>query len=59
MQNEKCKMQNEAEFTRSFKRAALDPELISMAEEGLEDYLRILDEKLTNSQDNDSEILTY
>jgi predicted transcriptional regulator len=33
----------QAEYTRSFKKAAGDPEMISMAEEGLEDYLKILD----------------
>lgn len=30
------------EYTKSFKRAADDKEVISMAEEGLEDYLTIL-----------------
>jgi predicted transcriptional regulator len=35
----------QAEYTRSFKKAAGDPELSSMAEEGLEDYLKILDEE--------------
>jgi len=34
----------QAEYTRSFKRAAGDPDVRSMAEEGLEDYLKILDE---------------
>ena len=34
----------QAEYTRSFKRAAGDPEMESLAEEGLEDYLKILDE---------------
>jgi predicted transcriptional regulator len=34
----------QAEFTRSFKKAAGDPEMKSLAEEGLEDYLKILDE---------------
>ena len=34
----------QAEYTRSFKKAAGDTEMISMAEEGLEDYLKILDE---------------
>ncbi|TSA34186.1 MAG: CopG family transcriptional regulator [Porphyromonadaceae bacterium] len=33
-----------AEYTRSFKKAAGDPEIVDMAEEGLEDYLKILDE---------------
>jgi hypothetical protein len=33
-----------AEYIRSFKRAAGDPELIDMAEEGLDDYLKILEE---------------
>jgi predicted transcriptional regulator len=33
-----------AEYARSFKKAAGDPEMISMAEKGLEDYLKILDE---------------
>lgn len=35
----------QAEYTRSFQKAAGDPELKSMAEEGLEDYLQILDEQ--------------
>jgi predicted transcriptional regulator len=34
----------EAEYKRSFKKAAGDQEMITMAEEGLEDYLKILDE---------------
>jgi predicted transcriptional regulator len=34
----------QAEYTRSFKMAAGDHEMISMAEEGLEDYLKILEE---------------
>jgi len=34
----------EAEYQRSFKKAAGDQEMIKMAEEGLEDYLKILDE---------------
>ena len=34
----------QAEYSRSFKKAAGDPEMINMAEEGLEDYLKILDE---------------
>jgi predicted transcriptional regulator len=34
----------QAEYKRSFKKAAGDPEMISMTEEGLEDYLKILDE---------------
>lgn len=34
-----------AEYVKSFKRANNDPEMLLMAEEGLEDYLRILDEK--------------
>ena len=33
-----------AEYIRSFKQAAGDSEMIEMAEEGLEDYLKILDE---------------
>ncbi len=32
-----------AEYIRSFKKAAGDPDVVDMAEEGLEDYLRILD----------------
>ena len=32
-----------AEYIRSFKRAACDTNIIDMAEEGLEDYLKILD----------------
>lgn len=35
----------QAEYSRSFKKAAGDPEMITMAEEGLEDYLKILDEE--------------
>ena len=35
----------QAEYTRSFKKAAGDPEMLSMAEEGMEDYLKILDEE--------------
>ena len=35
----------QAEYIRSFKKAAGDPEMISLAEEGLEDYLKILDEQ--------------
>ena len=34
----------QAEYSRSFKKAAGDPEMTTMAEEGLEDYLKILDE---------------
>lgn len=34
-----------AEYARSFKKAAGDPDLISMAEEGLEDYLKILEKE--------------
>jgi predicted transcriptional regulator len=34
----------QAEYSRSFKKAAGDPEMNTMAEEGLEDYLKILDE---------------
>ncbi len=34
-----------AEYTRSFRRAAGDPEVVDMAEEGLDEYLKILDEK--------------
>ena len=33
-----------AEYIRSFKRAAGDKDVLDMAEEGLEDYLKILDE---------------
>jgi len=33
-----------AEYTRSFRRAAADPEMKTFAEEGLADYLKILDE---------------
>jgi hypothetical protein len=33
-----------AEYIRSFKSAAGEKELIDMSEEGLEDYLKILDE---------------
>ncbi|MBP6976720.1 MAG: hypothetical protein PHD61_08475 [Bacteroidales bacterium] len=34
-----------AEYTYSFKKAAGDPDMLTMAEEGLEDYLKILEEK--------------
>jgi len=34
-----------AEYIRSFKAAAGDEELLSMAEEGFEDYLKILGEE--------------
>lgn len=34
----------QAEYTHSFRKAAKDEETISLAEEGLEDYLKILDE---------------
>ncbi len=33
-----------ASYAKSFQRAAKDPEMLLMAEEGLEDYFRILDE---------------
>ncbi len=33
-----------AEYTRSFRRAAADQEMKTFAEEGLADYLKILDE---------------
>ncbi|MFA5814464.1 MAG: hypothetical protein WC865_02450 [Bacteroidales bacterium] len=33
-----------ADYIRSFRKAAGDPEIADMAEEGLEDYLKILDE---------------
>lgn len=35
----------QAEYCRSFKHASGDAEMISMAEEGLEDYLKILDKE--------------
>jgi predicted transcriptional regulator len=35
----------QAEYSRSFKKAAGDAEMISMVEEGIEDYLKILDEE--------------
>ncbi len=34
-----------AEYVHSFRRAAGDEEILTMAEEGLEDYLKILDRK--------------
>lgn len=34
-----------AEYVRSFKKAAGDTEMQTLAEEGLEDYLKILDEE--------------
>jgi hypothetical protein len=33
-----------AEYAHSFKRASGDPEMMDLAEEGLEDYLKIIDE---------------
>ncbi len=33
-----------AEYIRSFRKAAIDPEMQNLAEEGLDDYLKILDE---------------
>lgn len=33
----------QAEYTRSFKIAAGDPEMKTLAKEGIEDYLKILD----------------
>jgi predicted transcriptional regulator len=33
-----------AEYTRSFRKASADPEMQPLAEEGLADYLKILDE---------------
>ena len=35
----------QAEYTRSFKKAAGDSEMNLLAEEGLEDYLKILEEE--------------
>lgn len=32
-----------AEYAKSFQRAAKDPEMLLIAEEGLEDYVRILE----------------
>jgi predicted transcriptional regulator len=34
----------QAEYKKSFKKAAGDPEMESLAEEGMEEYLKILDE---------------
>lgn len=34
----------QAEYIRSFKKAASDTDMRTLAEEGLEDYLKILDE---------------
>lgn len=34
----------QAEYSRSFKKAAGDPEMNILADEGLEDYMKILDE---------------
>ncbi len=34
-----------AEYAHSFRKAAADEEMVSMAEEGLEDYLKILPEE--------------
>ena len=34
-----------AEYAHSFRKAAVDEEMLSMAEEGLEDYLKILPEE--------------
>lgn len=33
-----------AEYAKSFQRAAKDPEMLLLAEEGLDDYVRILEE---------------
>ena len=33
-----------AEYAKSFQRASKDPEMLLLAEEGLEDYVRILEE---------------
>lgn len=33
-----------AEYAKSFQRAAKDPEMLLIAEEGLEDYVRILED---------------
>ncbi len=33
-----------AEYAKSFQRASSDPEMLSLAEDGLEDYMRILKE---------------
>jgi predicted transcriptional regulator len=35
----------QAEYVHSFKKAAKDEEMINMAEDGLEDYLNILEEQ--------------
>ena len=35
----------EAEYIHSFKKAGTDPEMISMAEQGLEEYLKVLDDE--------------
>ena len=35
---------NRAEYIQSFKRANQDEEVVSLAEEGLEDYLKIIDD---------------
>ena len=32
------------EYKRSYKRAAIDPDLLELAEEGMEDYLQQIDE---------------
>jgi len=34
---------NRAEYVQSFKRAGNDPEVLDMAEEGMEDYFKQLD----------------
>lgn len=33
-----------AQYAKSFQRASKDPDMIAMAEEGMEDYARMLDE---------------
>ena len=37
-------MLKKAEYTRSFRKAAADQEMQALAEEGLDDYLKILNE---------------
>jgi hypothetical protein len=56
--NDNTEILKRAEYNQSFKIAAVDYEIINLTEEGLEDYLKILD---SNESDRNpgAEILTY
>lgn len=47
------------EFVRTCKAAAMDEEILLMAEEGLEEYLKILDEECCSVKEGLNNILTY